>query len=56
MWPVLVCLTTLFQLCEFVKSVLNDGIGGVVAHMNAVSQRFVGRTEENGCHFSRFEP
>jgi uncharacterized membrane protein len=46
-WLAVVYLMTVFQLCELIESVLNDRIGGVVAHMNAVSQLFVGRTEEN---------
>ena len=45
-WLALVYLTTVFQLCEFIESVLHDGIGGVVAHMNGVAHLFVGRTEE----------
>jgi hypothetical protein len=56
MWPALVCLTTLFQLCEFIWSVLNYGIGGVVAHMKAVSQSYVCRAEENGYQLSRLNP
>jgi hypothetical protein len=55
-WPVLLCLTILFQLCVFIWSILNHGIGGVVAHMNALSQSFVSRAEGNEYQLSGLNP